>query len=30
MENKSNDATPQRPESERILNAPLVKKNEFV
>ncbi|MEE1884008.1 cupin domain-containing protein [Pedobacter flavus] len=24
MENKSNDATPQRPEGERILNAPLV------
>jgi quercetin dioxygenase-like cupin family protein len=24
MQNKSNDATPQRPEGERILNAPLV------
>lgn len=32
MENKSNDATPQRPEGERILNAPLVEMNldEFV
>ena len=32
MENKSNDATPQRPEGERILNAPLVKMNlyEFI
>jgi len=27
MENKSNDATPQRPEGERILNAPLVEMN---
>jgi len=27
MENKSNDATQQRPEGERILNAPLVEKN---
>ena len=32
MENKSNDATPQRPDGERILNAPLVKMNlnEFI
>ena len=32
MENKSNDATPQRPEGDRILNAPLVKMNlyEFI
>lgn len=27
MENKFNDATPQRPEGERILNAPLVEMN---
>lgn len=27
MENKSNDATPQRPEGERLLNAPLVEMN---
>ena len=27
MENKSNDATPQRPEGERTLNAPLVEMN---
>lgn len=27
MENKSNDATPQRPDGERILNAPLVEMN---
>jgi quercetin dioxygenase-like cupin family protein len=27
MENKSNDATPQRPDGERILNAPLVEIN---
>lgn len=27
MENKSNDATPQRPEGDRILNAPLVEMN---
>ncbi|MBK9631158.1 MAG: cupin domain-containing protein [Saprospiraceae bacterium] len=27
MENKSNDATPKRPEGERILNAPLVEMN---
>ena len=32
MENKSNDATPQRPDGERILNAPLVQMNleEFI
>ena len=32
MENKSNDATPQRPEGNRILNAPLVEMNlyEFI
>jgi quercetin dioxygenase-like cupin family protein len=32
MENKSNDSTPQRPEGERILNAPLVEMNlnEFI
>lgn len=32
MEYKSNDATPQRPEGERVLNAPLVKMNldEFI
>jgi quercetin dioxygenase-like cupin family protein len=32
MENKSNDATPQRQDGERILNAPLVKMNlyEFI
>jgi len=32
MENKSNDATPQRPDGERILNAPLVEMNlnEFI
>ncbi|MBK7232039.1 MAG: cupin domain-containing protein [Saprospiraceae bacterium] len=27
MENKSNDATPKRPEGERILNAPMVEMN---
>ncbi len=27
MQNKSNDATPQRPEEERPLNAPLVEMN---
>ena len=27
MENKSNDATPQRPEGNRVLNAPLVEIN---
>lgn len=27
MENKSNDATPQRPEGSRVLNAPLVEMN---
>ncbi len=27
MENKSNDATPQRPEGNRVLNAPLVEMN---
>ena len=27
MENKSNDATPQRPEGNRLLNAPLVEMN---
>jgi quercetin dioxygenase-like cupin family protein len=27
MENKSNDATPQRPEGERVINAPLVEMN---
>lgn len=32
MENKSNDATPQCPDGERILNAPLVEMNlnEFI
>lgn len=32
MENKSNDATPQRPDGERMLNAPLVEMNlnEFI
>lgn len=32
MENKSNDATPQRPEGERVLNASLVEMNlqEFI
>lgn len=32
MENKSNDATPQRPEGERLLNAPIVEMdlNEFI
>ena len=32
MENKSNDATPQRPDGERILNAPLVEMdlNKFI
>lgn len=32
MENKSNDATPQRPDGERVLNAPLVEMNlnEFI
>ena len=32
MENKSNDATPQRPDGERILDAPIVKMNlyEFI
>jgi len=29
IENKSNDATPQRPEGERTLNAPLVEMNLF-
>jgi hypothetical protein len=32
MENKSNDATPQRPEGDRVLNAQLVEMNlhEFI
>ncbi len=29
MQNKSNDATPQRPEGERTLNAPLLEMNLF-